>query len=94
MMTELIIYTRTLYCAYLMCLIIDTIPLLGLEMKIAVTGICVSPDRNNGMLAMYYNVREVHECVAYLSKMTKKIIGAYNKRYYVSPHQTLGWSFG
>jgi len=61
-------------------------------MEIAVMGICVSPDRNNGMLVMYYNVSKVHECVAYLSEMTKAIIGAHSRRHYVSPHQISGWS--
>jgi len=32
-------------------------------MEIAVTGIRVLPDRNNGMLVMYYNVSKVHESV-------------------------------
>ena len=60
---------------------IDIIPLPGLETEIAVKGIRVSHDRNNGMLIIYY---EVHECTAYL---TKTIIGVHNKRHYVSLDQ-------
>ena len=59
---------------------LDIIPLPGLETEIVVTGIRGSPDRNNDKLIMYY----VSEYVAYLSKITKTIIGA---RHYVSPHQ-------
>jgi len=40
------------------------------------------------MLVMYY---KVHEYVAYLSRMTKTIIGAHSRRYY-SSHQISGWS--
>jgi len=53
-------------------------------MEIAVTDIRVLPDHNNGMLIMYYNVSKVHECMAYLLKMTKTIIiGVHSRRYYV-----------
>jgi len=45
---------------------LDIIPLPGLETEIVVTGIRGSPDRNNGMPVMYYNVSKVHECMAYL----------------------------
>ena len=71
---------------------IDILPLPGLETEIAVTGICVSPDCNNGMLVMYYDTSKVHECMAHLSKMTKTIIRAHSRRYYVSPHQISGRS--
>ena len=61
-------------------------------MEIAVMSKCVSPDHNNGMLVMNYNVSKVHECIAYLSKAIKPIIGAHSRRFYVSPHQISGWS--
>ena len=64
---------------------IDVIPLIGLETEIAVAGICVFPDCNNGMLEMHYNVSEVHQCVA------KTIIGAHSRKHYISPHQISGW---
>jgi len=69
----------------------DVIPLPGLETEIAVTGIHILHNRNNGMLVMYYNVSKVHECMAYRSKMTKTIIGVHNRGYYVSPHKNSGW---
>ena len=65
----------------------DVIPLPGLETEIAVTGIHILHNRNNGMLVMYYNVSKVHECMAYRSKMTKTVIGVHNRGYYVSPHK-------
>jgi len=61
-------------------------------MEIAVMGIRVLPVHNNGILVMHYNINEVHKCMAYLSKMTKTIIGAHCRRHYVSPHQISGWS--